>query len=517
MKKIIRRQMISILLVFAMLFSMQSVTALNMESGFGPEKVAAASAAALPDSYNFYTEGSYIKCDFVYNTDRKSGQSLQIESANSPDGPWHEEVLGYTNYWSAGQTKTLSFYLTEPGKTYYVRLKAVNDNDYYNPVTVFSEPVMLTFNKKLSAPEWIQTYSKAYVKSCRLTWKLNYEAEKYLVYRSAKKNSGYKKIATVNVDWLNPYTNVQTQWMTYYDTSVKAGTAYYYKLIPVCAGTKGEKSTWIKLKTKKANSVSNTVYLPSFESYTGIAPDSKTTKTSDYGVKANVVKYSGVTRSMYDGYIKLLESSHYPFQSIYGSDGYKFFDYTGTKSIKRGSVDSILINYATCDLCVSWGNSGTVSLTYSTSLKQKNVAKNLRYDSSTAGSDESSSNSGGGGSSSSDKKTRCTACNGNGKVDCKKCTDGFKMCPSCNGTGTYYSYAEQRIVNCNRTGCSAGKIKCSSCKGKGTVDCSICDGNGWKSANIAKISMKLWNTDIITLTVTHLLYEVCYYEPRAFR
>lgn len=77
-------------------------------------------------------------------------------------------------------------------------------------------------------------------------------------------------------------------------------------------------------------------------------------------------------------------------------------------------------------------------------------------------------------------KTKCIVCNGGGLVNCGSCTDGYNICPNCNGNGTYYNYAQGRIVNCNRTGCRNGRIQCSKCSGTGKKKCGSCGGDGYR-------------------------------------
>ena len=96
------------------------------------------------------------------------------------------------------------------------------------------------------------------------------------------------------------------------------------------------------------------------------------------------------------------------------------------------------------------------------------------------GSSGGSGGSSGGGGLTPSGKTKCGVCNGGGLVNCGSCNDGFNMCPNCNGTGTYYNYAQGRIVNCNRTGCSAGKIQCTKCRGTGKKECGSCGGDGYR-------------------------------------
>lgn len=54
----------------------------------------------------------------------------------------------------------------------------------------------------------------------KLTWNRNKKATGYIIYRSTKKNCGYKKIATIH----------SNKKLYYYDSTVKKGKTYYYKI-----------------------------------------------------------------------------------------------------------------------------------------------------------------------------------------------------------------------------------------------------------------------------------------------
>lgn len=84
----------------------------------------------------------------------------------------------------------------------------------------------------------------------------------------------------------------------------------------------------------------------------------------------------------------------------------------------------------------------------------------------------------GGGTHIEPGKIRCGVCFGKGKVKCSKCTDGFYVCTSCHGVGTYWSSAQKRDVICPR--CRNGKIRCTICNGTGYKRCGSCGGDGYR-------------------------------------
>lgn len=96
------------------------------------------------------------------------------------------------------------------------------------------------------------------------------------------------------------------------------------------------------------------------------------------------------------------------------------------------------------------------------------------------GGDNTGGNNGeAGGSHDQHGNTKCGVCLGKGKVKCSSCDGGFQMCTSCNGVGTYYSYAQKRDVVCTRCQ-GGGKTRCGRCSGTGYKSCGSCGGDGYR-------------------------------------
>ena len=70
-----------------------------------------------------------------------------------------------------------------------------------------------------------------------VSWNSVEGATKYYVYRSTKKSSGYKKVATVEEE-------------SYTDTKAKKGTTYYYKVVAVSENATSAQSAYVKIKSK---------------------------------------------------------------------------------------------------------------------------------------------------------------------------------------------------------------------------------------------------------------------------
>ena len=74
-------------------------------------------------------------------------------------------------------------------------------------------------------------------KSVKLSWKRNKKATGYVIYRSTKKNSGYKRI-----------NNNKT--VSYQDKKIRKKGNYYYKIVTVKKGNASAMSTAKKVKVK---------------------------------------------------------------------------------------------------------------------------------------------------------------------------------------------------------------------------------------------------------------------------
>ncbi len=131
---------------------------------------------------------------------------------------------GYEIYRSTSKSGTYSLIGTSKSTSYTDKTAKVNQTYYYkvkaaNGYAYCTSP--LSSNTRgiiLKAPTvTAKRVSKKYVK---LTWKKNTKATGYVIYRSTKKNSGYKKIATLTSKAKVSYT----------DKTVKKNKTYYYRI-----------------------------------------------------------------------------------------------------------------------------------------------------------------------------------------------------------------------------------------------------------------------------------------------
>ena len=78
-------------------------------------------------------------------------------------------------------------------------------------------------------------------KSVKLSWKRNKKATGYVIYRSTKKNSGYRKVATTRKNTTS-VTNKK---------GLKAGKTYYYKIATIKGKLISAMSKAKRVKIKK--------------------------------------------------------------------------------------------------------------------------------------------------------------------------------------------------------------------------------------------------------------------------
>ncbi len=102
------------------------------------------------------------------------------------------------------------------GKTYYYKVETINKIGNKKGYSGDSSAVS---GKALAAPQITEMEATSST-SMLLTWKKVSGSNGYQIYRSTSKNSGYKKIATVN----------GANAVSYEDAELSAGKTYYYKI-----------------------------------------------------------------------------------------------------------------------------------------------------------------------------------------------------------------------------------------------------------------------------------------------
>lgn len=133
-------------------------------------------------------------------------------------------ATGYEIYRSTSKSGTYTLIGTSTTTSYTDKTAAVNKCYYYkvkarNAYSYCTSPLSgSTRGIILKAPT--VTAKRISKKYARLTWKKNTKATGYVIYRSTKKNSGFKKIATVR-------TNTK---VSYTDKTVKKNKTYYYRI-----------------------------------------------------------------------------------------------------------------------------------------------------------------------------------------------------------------------------------------------------------------------------------------------
>ena len=160
--------------------------------------------------------------------------SVKTKSYNSIMVSW-KKVNGASGYEIYQSTKKGSGYkkiktITEPGTIHYVDSKLKTGTTYYYKLRAYrkvgSKKVYssLWSNIKSVKPLLLKTtikQGKSSKKQVVLTWKKTSGASGYEVYRSTKKSSNYKKIASVST-------------LKYTDKKVNSKKTYYYKVRSYC-------------------------------------------------------------------------------------------------------------------------------------------------------------------------------------------------------------------------------------------------------------------------------------------
>ena len=166
-------------------------------------------------------------------------------------------------------------------------------------------------------------------KNIKITWKKASNADKYLVYRSYKKSSGYKKIASVK--------KTKT---SYTDTKATAGKTVYYKVIAYKGNTKGSFSkvasafkikavAKVKVTAKKRNvtiSFGKVTKASGYEIY-------RSNKSKGKYKKVATIK-AGKAKTVKKTFKKMKKGTYYFKVRVYKTSGKKKICTDYTKAVK---------------------------------------------------------------------------------------------------------------------------------------------------------------------------------------
>lgn len=146
--------------------------------------------------------------------------SYDIYRSTKKSSGYKKIATSKTNSYTSKSLKT--------NKTYYYKIKAKNS------YITSSYSSVVKGKTGLSEPENIKAVSTSY-NSIKLTWSKVTGAQKYEIYRSTRKSSGYKKIKT-------------TKSRSYTNKKLTSGTTYYYKIKAVRSKYKSEYSDRVSCK-----------------------------------------------------------------------------------------------------------------------------------------------------------------------------------------------------------------------------------------------------------------------------
>lgn len=134
-------------------------------------------------------------------------------------------ATGYEIYRSTSKSGTYSLLGTSSSASYTDKTASVNQYFYYkvkatNGYAYCTSPLSSSTTRGIILKAPTVTVKRISKKYARLTWKKNTKATGYEIYRSTKKNSGYKKIATLT----------SKSKVSYTDKTVKKNKTYYYRV-----------------------------------------------------------------------------------------------------------------------------------------------------------------------------------------------------------------------------------------------------------------------------------------------
>lgn len=149
----------------------------------------------------------------------------EIWRADSKDGTYTKM---YTTVYTSYQNTS-----SKTGRTYYYKVKAIAERTSYAN-SAFSTVVARTCD--CARPNVKISLSNG---DPRLTWSAVSGADKYIIYRATSKNGTYTRMYT-------------TVYKSYTNTSAKAGTTYYYKVVAVSNMNSNANSAYSNIVSIKA-------------------------------------------------------------------------------------------------------------------------------------------------------------------------------------------------------------------------------------------------------------------------
>lgn len=174
-----------------------------------------------------------INRNFIIIPDKLKGLKKSGKTASSIKISWtaSPKVDGYYIYRSRSANSGYSLISTQTatsftdkdlqsGRYYYYRVcayKKINGKVYTGAYSSVAEK---TNGYIVNKPASLKV-SKESTSSLKLTWKVTSKANGYIIYRSTKKDSGFKAIKTIKT----PYTTYFT------DKKLSKGKTYYYKVV----------------------------------------------------------------------------------------------------------------------------------------------------------------------------------------------------------------------------------------------------------------------------------------------
>lgn len=141
---------------------------------------------------------------------------------------------------SAGKTLTYTHKALAPATTFYYKVRAYAQK---NGVISYSDYSEIQSVKTALKPVKIKAVSNYNYRTLKISWSRNSESTGYIIYRSTKQNSGYKRIKTIT----------DNKTISYKDNTCTTGKKYYYKIVAYTkTSSKTYKSAASEIKSRTA-------------------------------------------------------------------------------------------------------------------------------------------------------------------------------------------------------------------------------------------------------------------------
>lgn len=266
------------------------------------EPTAAMSGFALDQTEITYAKSESSKKIEIAWESVSGSEGYLIYRKDSADGEFKQ--VGKV---TSGGTLTYVDSVASNNKEYTYKVQAYNTSGKVEGTGAFSGEMTA---KSLAKPT-IKEISTESANCLKLTWKKVGGATGYVIYRSTKKDKGYKKIATIK----------SGKTVTYQDSKVEFGTTYYYKIKAVNGtGANVGYSSYCAVKSAKTTITTKITSVISVDSNTLQVKWNKVKEAYGYRILRSTSKngtYKEIKTIKKPGTVKYLDKKAEPGKKYY--------------------------------------------------------------------------------------------------------------------------------------------------------------------------------------------------------